>query len=109
MSVEVETVEYLDCTPVGVQRDPARVNRATAQFETAQGNAANALVHAIRALRSHGFLQGPGARKGGLVDIVNDALAEAAARADEVEAAQEEFLRSVAGVPPMAGVPPVRS
>lgn len=83
--------ETIDITPVGVQKDPARVNRALDAFQQAQANAANALIDIVEVLRNRGLLRGD-------VRVVLDLY-----DADDViracKDAQEEFLRAVAGAP----------
>lgn len=82
-------METINLTPVGVAKDPERVNRAVEAFTTAQANACNELISAIRELKAYGLFRGE----------VRSKLADAADAADAALAAQEEFLRAVAGAP----------
>lgn len=84
--------EPIDITPVGVQKDPARVNRALDAFQQAQANAANALIDIVQDLHDRGLLR----------DEVRSVVlgihgADVMIRA--CQDAQEEFLRAVAGAP----------
>lgn len=82
-------MDKIDLTPVGVQKDPERVNRAVDAFTKAQAAACNALIHALRDMESEGLLRGR-------VKVV---LADAIKAARGAEDAQEEFLRAISGHP----------
>lgn len=82
-------ITYIDITPVGVQKDPDRVNRAADAFTNAQLEAGNTLLRVIETLKSEGLWSTRIRRV-----FEEENAIQAVARVRET---QEEFLRAIAG------------
>lgn len=86
------TPSTISLVPVGVEKDPDRVLRATQAFNTAQVEAGNTLLRLWRRLKNDGFIDNR------LAEVLEDLEVES--RAEALAAAQEEFIRSISGAPP---------
>lgn len=93
-NVNTDTTTYITLKPVGVEKDPDRVLRATKAFETAQVEAGNTLLQLWRRIKDDGLINNR------LADVLEDLEVES--RAEALAAAQEEFIRSIAGAPTLA-------
>ena len=116
------TMEKINLTPVGVQKDPARVNAAVSAFDTCNANARDTLKELLRMLDfqvtdqhrqpvndpewagGRGWIRPDG--DGRMVEVHGEALDAficAKLRIDECDATQEEMLRAISGHPPVGG------
>lgn len=99
---------FIELVPVGVEKDPGRVNKAVSAFESANAAARDALWDLLKEAEIQTWENGYISIRGRKVSVGNDVVelvkdAQAALR--QCAETQEEMLRAVAGAPPQKKPP----